>query len=236
MGENLKRTLTLLFLSAAVMLGLSMAAFAQVTIHFTGPTEGSCNGVGTGISGGTLNGSPATFFCDDYPHHINYGESWEANVSTLASLGSVQYPNPGRVPTLQAYSEVAWLAENLPSGGAIANGGTTDPSTISWAIWSILYPYPPSPPGPLGPGPVGSGPGGTGTAITDAQNWRNNHPLCQVNPTSCVDNIAIYTPVDRSAGGPQEFVGNTPEPVSMLLVGTFLSLAGGLLREKRLSA
>jgi len=213
-------------LSLVVMFGLSMTALAQVTIHFTGPTESSYGGVGTGLYAGTVNGNPATFFCDDYPDHITYGESWQANVSSLASLGAVRFPNPGGVPTLQAYSEVAWLAENLLTGMNKNGSGVTDPDTISFAIWSILYPFSP---------PVGAGPApGTANAIADAQSWWGGlSSACQTIAASCVDNVLIYTPV-QTQNGPQEFVGTVPEPLSMALMGTFLSLAGVALRKKKL--
>lgn len=54
----MKRILYLLFLSSAVILGLSMAAFAQdPQISFTGGTESNYGGFGTGLYSGTLSGT-----------------------------------------------------------------------------------------------------------------------------------------------------------------------------------
>jgi len=269
----MKRTFSLLFLTLAVMLGLSMAAFAQQTLYFNGNTTSSADSVGTGIYEGTLANAPTTFFCDDYPDHIVSGESWTVSTFNLEDLGNgvapicspdntspcnpsntyaptgVRFPLPasghyegGETSALQAYSEVAWLAQNMftnntdPNGTGIYGSTGTAGSTISWAIWTILD----SPPAASDLEP------GVGTLVTDAENWwasLASIPNCQANPVACgkVPNINIYTPwgnseSDTGEGYAQEFIGplTTPEPLSMALMGTFLTLAGFALGRKKL--
>jgi hypothetical protein len=231
----MKRTFTLLFLGLAVMLGLSMAAIAQVSISYDGTAASSFGGVGTGLYGGTLNGGAdmKQFICDDYPHRIFAGESWEATTENLLNLTGVLYINPNGQTTLQAYAEVDWLAENIFSGTNTDGSGITDLSTLSWAIWTILD----APP---------SGPSGTAGAVTDAKNWwASLSTSCQSNPANCVTDYNIYTPISGTQnpswrGYPQEFLGappsstTTPEPLSMALMGTFLTLAGFALGKKKL--
>jgi len=53
----------------------------------------------------------------------------------------VRFPNPNGQSTLAAYTEVAWLAENL-LGNANENGGTYDQKLLSYAIWTILVSCP----------------------------------------------------------------------------------------------
>jgi hypothetical protein len=53
-----------------------------------------------------------------------------------------------------------------------------------------------------------------------------------------LSDITIYVPIGYKGERPQEFLGltPTPEPLSVILMGTFLSLAGGVMgRKKRAS-
>jgi hypothetical protein len=227
----MKRTLSLLFLGLAVMLGLSMAAFAQTdTIYFNGSYTGSASdGYGTGYYGGTLNGTSTQFICDDFPDHIVSGESWTATVTNLGNLSGVLFQNPNGQTTLAAYTEVAWLA------GQMASASSSTQQDISWAIWTILD----SP---------GAGDSNAATWVTAAETWYNTCMAGGGTTAQCtVQNINIYTPVagsesDTAEGNPQEFIGEgtgtitiTPEPLNMALMGTFLTLAGlGLGKKKQL--
>jgi PEP-CTERM motif len=190
---------------------ISLPAFADSTIYFNGNTQSSFNGVGTGIYGGTLNGNTANFLCDDYPDHITSGESWQAHNYDLENLSGVLFPTPHGQSTLAAYSEVAWLAENLFNGAD--NGGNNDPSTVSWAIWTILD----------SPGP---GPSGTAALVLAAEAWwASLSASCQANPVACgaVNDINIWTPTSWNPADlrPQEFLTAVPEPatISLLLSG-----------------
>ena len=218
------RRLFVLVFGAAALLCISMSAVATNTIYYNGTTQSSYNDVGTGLYGGTLNGNATNFICDDYPDHIESGESWQASQANLENLSGVTFPNPHGQTTLAAYTEVAWLAENLFYG--LDNGGNNDPSTVSWAIWTILDDPP-------------SGPSGTSALVTAAENWYNGLSAgCKLTPVACgvVADVNIWIPTSWSSsdGRPQEFLTATPEPLSLILMGTFLTLAGGLLGRKRL--
>jgi len=239
----MKRTLSLLFLSLAVMLGLSMAAMAQDTIHFNGNTQSFWH-VGTGIYYGTLNGSSMSFTCDDFLDGVSTsGQTWEAHPYTITQLPSTQVVWGGTLSNshpiigendlgvalttprgqVQAYDEVLWLAQMIIGG---VSNSTAD--AMSYAIWAILD----SPPASNFP----TGTAGASGWINQADTWYST--TCNGNQAACntlLANMVIYVPYSwTSSGPPQEFVGETPEPVSMALMGTFLTLAGLALGKKKL--
>jgi hypothetical protein len=242
----MKRTLYLFSLSFAVMLGLSMAAFAQntqATIKFTG-VLGTNNGqFYTGIYYGTLNGTPNTqFICDDATHEISEGDTWIANVWTLSQVvqqnngafagvnnGSdksweqiATYANgtTGHTYTVaQVYDAVAWLAVQI-----FTQPTSPNVNDIQYAIWQLMD------------DPAGSSPN-SGAWITAAlkatANGYSNPYILFYSP----DGNLITSGPDSPKGTAQEFMGyQTPEPLSMALMGTFLTLAGlGLGRKKLFS-
>lgn len=227
----MKRMFGLLFLSTAVVVGLSITAAAQETIKFTGGTESSFSGLGTGLYSGTLNGTPTSFICDDALDTIHSGDVWNANLWTLSNVATAgngafagspyalaTYANgaPGHTYTVQeVYNAVAYLANILFShSNADING-------IQYAIWGLTD------------SPAGTPPASAAGWITTA--------LANDNYTN--PSIVFYSPDGNliTAGPdigktPQEFIGQTPEPVSMVLMGTFLALAGLLLGRKRMLA
>jgi len=233
------KRVSLLLLGLAVLFGLSMTAFADSTdILFTGVSGPNAGGVYTGIYYGTLNNGMANavpnspFICDDYPDEITEGDSWTATVSSLTNLGTTRfmptYLNDPSLTQIQAYSEVAWLAENLLYGAGTNGTTDNDPNGISWAIWYILD-------NPdmtrLDPGTLSE----VNNYVTAANSWLDGLPAaCRANPIACGDvrNIYIYTPPTGVTS--QEFLGPTPEPLSMILMGTFLSLAGLGVGKKKL--
>jgi len=231
----MKKKLCLVFLGAA-FLGLSMTALANtVTITYTGQHSGTYNGTATGVYKGTLNGAPANFICDDYHDHLYPNVPWQADVFKITDIannapdfaavtfgpkGGSNAQNTVLEPTqLQSYAEAMWIANQL------FQHPTTNANVDSYAIWEILN-----------KNYVGMGPAGTAAEITAAENWWNGNG-CSANDATCiaqVSNLFIYVPVSWSTthGKPQEMFG-TPEPMSMLLLGTFLSLGGGLLNRKK---
>jgi len=212
------------------MLGLSMAAFAQGSMTLTGVNGSNYGGDYTGLYYGTLSTptgtlSNAPFVCDDYPHNISMGQTWAVTVFNLTNLSGVTYSNPHGQSTLAAYAEVMWLAENLFSGTNTNGSGITDPNVLSYAIWSIMD-------------DPAAGPSGESTAITDAKNWwASLSSSCTASGTALVacgvvTDYNIYTP---NGGAGQEWLGPaTPEPLSMALLGTFLTLAGLVLGKQKL--
>jgi len=235
------KRISLLFLGLAVMLGLSMTAFAQdPQIEFTGGTQSSYGGFGTGLYSGTLNGTNTEFVCDDATHEIGNGSTWNANAWTLSQVVSAgngafagspyatasgDSSNGGSFTVAQAYSAAAYLANLLFTGA--------DPSYINqiqYAIWQIMD--------APGNGPGNNNVNASGLTTSDTAYWVN---LGKANDTYTNPYIVFYSPDGNLiTSGPdtgqtaQEFIGETPEPLSMALMGTFLTLAGFGLGKKKL--
>jgi hypothetical protein len=248
-ADNVKRILSLLFLGLAIMLGLSMAAFATDTIKYTGGYESVLDGYGAGLYSGTLNGVATEFVCDDADHEIGNGSTWKANAWTLSQVvvqnhGAFAGLHNGKnkpweqdatygpagthggytVP--QVYSAVAYLANELLSG-AIPASDSADVNGIAYAIWALMG----------HPGAIG---------ITDPP--KGNYWIAKglANDTYTNSLIVFYSPDGNKIKSgpfkcdtPQEFIGEIretpiPEPLSMALMGTLLTLAGLGLGKKML--
>jgi len=229
----MKKKLCLVLLGAA-FLGLSMTALANtVTLTYTGNNGTSFGGHATGLYKGTLNGTPIQFACDDVADSLQYKVPWTANVFTINNLvGTSDFAgvmfgpsNPQTKiyePTqLQTYAEAMWIADQMfthPNYNA---------NVDSWAIWVLMAG------GGKGNNLLSHGPAGTLAEIQAAETF-----WAGCASTDCVAQLAgieILTPVGGYPNGkiPQEVFYGTPEPVSMLLLGTFLTLGGGLLNRKK---
>ena len=228
----MKRTLSLLSLSLAVVLGLSMAAFAQtngsqVSITFNSALGTNYGGFYTGIYNGTLNGAATSFVCDDSLNDITEGESWQATAWSLSNVGTkglfsgspytATYAAGGSAgysyTPQQVYNAVAYLANQI-----FINPNGPNVNSLAYAIWGLLD-------DPLDHGSSGQ-PSDTGTYIA----------LGLANDNYQNADFYFYTPLNTTSGGPQEFMSETAEPLSMALMGTFLTLAGFVIGKKRLSA
>jgi hypothetical protein len=248
----MKRTLSLMFLTLAVVVGLSMTAFAQNTILFNqvnANSNGSAYGDSTGLYDGALNGTPTEFVCDDSHTTITAGEWWTAQVTSWSNLTTGKYPgvNSGGVfnsftipggssftPTQsQAYMMMGWLALQIFNNPTNAGGAWTADSAAIWALMDN-----PS-------GGVAGGPPGTLTDLDNAYTAVITGGL--TTAYFAAQGLVIYTPESGpsndasptcSAGVDcgQEFIAKTPEPLSMVLMGTFLTLAGLGLGKKKLSS
>jgi PEP-CTERM motif len=187
----------LLFLPAAHADG------TPVNMVFTG-----VNGVSDGhyyVSpyNGTMDGQAVTLFCDDILNEVNFGQTWTANVTNLASgvFVNTRYGNASIAPTTAAnaamlYAEAAWLTTQFGSH-------TSDYVSLQYALWDLMNP--------------GSEP----TSYGNVQYWLNqaaaNYGSIDLSNFSVVTNTGPVT----LTGQVQEFIVRTPEPSTwvMLLFG-----------------
>jgi hypothetical protein len=171
---------------------------------------------------GMLNGQPVTLFCDDIINEVNFGQTWDANVTNLATAvntnnfsqtryGGVTVSPVFANPAL-AYQEAAWLTTQFTSNpGDLVN--------LQYALWDIMNP------------------GARGSDDADVQHWLL---LASQNYGSInLDNFEIVTNCGPLAltGQVQEFIVQTPEPgtVALLICG-MLAVCVGLLRRGQLIA
>jgi len=250
----MKRTISLLFLSVAVMFALSLTARAQddPSIYFNQVVGG--NGA-AGIYQGTLTGTSGppwvNFECADDVHGIQGGENWQATAYyglgtndanaaifetyvTGSSTGYNQnagYAGHGTVINIQSVAE-AWLMEAYLEYAQITEFGlnsNADVAAISDAIWSIT-----------------NGIGGNRDSESNPDlvtSYIDAAFTAYSNGTAALDAalVIFYVPIAGTASNyptgdpnPQLFSTVTPEPLSMALMGTFLTLAGLALGKKKL--
>jgi hypothetical protein len=208
-----------------LIVGMFLVPFAYadgpVTMVFTG-----VNGVNDGqfyVSPyyGTLNGQSITLFCDDIINEVNFGQTWQANVTNLATavnnndfsqtrygsaLGSAVLGSPAL-----AYEEAAWLTAQFASNpGDLVN--------LQYALWDIMNP------------------GARGSGDADVQNWlllaSQNYGAINLSNYEIVTNTGPVT----LTGQVQEFIVPTPEPGTLaLLICGMLAVCLRLMRRGALT-
>ena len=189
--------------------GATMAAFADtVSVRFADLGGQVQNQVYTYPYYLTIdNGPQIPMICDDYLHQSNVGDTWQAK---LTNLGIGNLSNT-RFNDLTEYQEAAYLLMQISSSNQSEWGN------INFAIWKIFDPK------------VDMGLAPQGTFGPDY--WYN---LAKTTNLSNIDfsEVEILTPTAKhSSFGDQEFLFLTPEPGTLLLIGS--GLIGVFAQRKR---
>lgn len=197
----MRATKTLLLLAVMFMLApMAHADGAPATMVFVGVNGANDGHYYVSPYTGTMNGQTVTLFCLDIINSVNFGQTWQANVTSLASgnLSNTRYGNSAISPVaanaLVLYSEAAWLTTQFASH-------SSDLVSLQYALWDLMNP--------------GSEP----TSYGDVQNWLNlaaaNYGSINPGQFAIVTNVGPLT----LTGQVQEFIIiRTPEPGALVLL------------------
>jgi hypothetical protein len=215
---------------ALILVPMAHADGSQVSMVFN-----NVNGVNDGqyyVSpyNGSMNGQSVTLFCDDVLNEVNFGQTWQANVTNLGTAITNQdfsLTRYGGVPSsavfgnaAQTYQEAVWLTTQF----ALYPSSFVD---LQYALWYLMN-------------PSTTDPTLTKYDTQAAQGWLNKAQAGyndgSFNPYDYSIITNISTPDQPLAlygsGQVQEFIVLTPEPGTLtLLLGGMLVLAIGVLRR-----
>jgi hypothetical protein len=238
-------TRSLLLAATAAVLWLTPSVKAD-NLDLVSPGNGvNAANVYVGPYQGTINNGPVTpIVCDDFTHDSFVGETWQATATNLGtgnlgSTGTTLYGKQfGAAIATVDYDAAAYLTTELLS----PNLSPTAQTDLQYAVWYLFDPT-----------NVASYLGGFGTTYSGLLSAAEGDVaaafLAEANPATALTaaqlaEFTIYTPTTVTScpngagqcGLPQEFIVQTPEPSTLLLLGAGLCFLAVMARRKKNAA
>ncbi len=208
---------------ALIILGLGVFAMAgPVTLTFD--SGGGNSPGGTYYYPYTITVSSLgnlTVACDDFVDHVDSGETFTAWQSTYADLSHALYNNGQQAPSMQ-YDELAYLFTQLQPTPPLNN---TQNAALNYAMWELFD-----------PSAINTDPTTGNSGVDSSQYWLTQ--AASYNYANFdTSRFVIFSPIPGdtagwTAGQPQEFIGEVPEPATLALLGTGLLFLAFLFRRR----